>query len=157
MIDKENRIRAPAQETIKGFIHPIEPVIAAMKPLEVIEEAISQINTYKHPNIDDAREIINAVSGAAGLGSPGGDHISSMEISGDFLRVRTEYSVRCCSMSDDFHIPVFLFEAEDPVLAAEKWAYDNELDNAKAKVLDLEKSLDYARNRLAEVVTKGRP
>lgn len=132
-----------------------------MKQLDIIQEAINQINTYKHPNIDDAREIINAVSGAAGLGSPGGDHISRMSIEGregeQYLHIKTEYSVRCCSMSDDFRIPVHLFEAEDPVLAAKQWAYDNELEKARAEVLGLEKSLGYARKKLAEVVTSGRP
>lgn len=113
---------------------------------KLFEKAVHAVNTYKNPDIDEARQQINLILEASGGGSPGYDYISDMCFHKDDLHICTEYSVRSCSQSDEYTIPAAVIDADDPIYAAKVWGADKELLRATQQLHVAERQLQYAQD-----------
>ncbi len=122
--------------------------------MDCINDAIHQIDTYKHPNTDEFAERVEHIIRALGIRGTLTDGIAYI---GWYdprkeLHIRTEYSVRGCSMSDDIEIPTHILEAPDPVAAAKALCYERKLRKAKAQVAAAEHDLVQAKIKLDELL-----
>ncbi len=124
-----------------------------MNPRELIENASFQLSTYKHPDIDEARELIEKILSAAEKGSIQHDHVESMEINDDEVIIETTWSVRCCTNSSTYRFPTYILDAENPEYEAKKWSLEEKLETAKAELIAAEKTLEYAKQKLDKTST----
>lgn len=99
---------------------------------EIIDDAIVQVDTYKHPQLDDFKSAIKPILVAL-QGSAFADHddIVGISIYDDEVIVSTEYYVRCCQQTDDFRIPLEIINSTDPVNAATEYRLRLDVDNFK--------------------------
>ena len=114
----------------------------------IIDAAIEQIETCRTPDIDEAQALINSILQAANLGTTGKNRIERMRFRSGFLDVRSCYAGQRCDMSRDFHIPVAIIDADDPIKAASRWAVEKELKEARNDAKHAEERLHLARERL---------
>lgn len=115
---------------------------------ELLEQAESDIDTYRYPSIDDTQEALNQVLDAAGLRNTGSDRVTRLVVGREVVQFTTEYSVRCCAQSDDFELPIHIVDAEDPIRAAKVWGIEKGVREAEAEVSQVESVLAGARQRL---------
>lgn len=105
---------------------------------ELITEATEAIDTYKYPDVSEVQSKLHAILEAAKLGGINRDHLTSLDIYGDHLHIRTEWSARGCHQSGDYRIPMSIIDAEDPIKAATIYGIKKRIDETK-------RALDYAR------------
>jgi hypothetical protein len=89
-----------------------------MNLYELTVAAEAEFSTYRHADIDDWIEAIDPVLEAYGESMMGSDKVEDITLTDDSLNIRTSYSVRCCSQSNEISIPVSILKADDPVRAA---------------------------------------
>lgn len=120
----------------------------------LLEQAESDIDTYRHPNIAEAQSELNRVLSAAGLGSTGEDTITGITIGREYVFITTKYSVRSCEQSDSFELPIHLVDAEDPIQAALTWSIQEDVRKANNEVAEAEAALAQAKDRRAAAVLR---
>jgi hypothetical protein len=133
-----------------------------MKTLrEIFAEAQDQIETYRHPSTWEAKEKINQIIAAAGLGDISHDSLAWISIASGTVSIRTEYSVRGCTNSDEYEFPVSIIDAVDPIRAAKEWGLrrklikaQSELDEARRVLAHREEQFAKADAALAEFFTQ---
>ena len=114
---------------------------------EVIDHAISQIDTYKYPDTSEFTERLDPIVKALHLHGSVNDHITWLGWTKDIngvahLGVATSYSVRSCAMSDDFSIPASVINAADPVHEARRIYLDNEVKKLQRALNDARSNVD---------------
>jgi hypothetical protein len=88
---------------------------------EIFEAAVSQFNTYKHANIDEAEALLNSILEAAGLGSLTHETIESIDEFSGNIYIETSYSCRGCADTSSYKFPSSILDAADPIKAARIW------------------------------------
>ena len=121
---------------------------------EIIHDAINQVDTYKHPDLEIFRKRINAISEAAQLGSTGGDTITRITWSKDQLSIDTEYYCRNCHQTNEINIPNSILNASNPVLAAKEYRKNLDIANAIARIEQVKYNMKLAEENLIQVKQK---
>lgn len=111
---------------------------------ELIEDASSQLSTYRSPDIDEAEEFLDQLLKTTGLGSVKYEHIESIDIYGDEVHVETTWSARGCPSNSSYQFPVSLLDAENPLKAAKIWGLKKKIDEETSE-----------RNRYASYVSSA--
>lgn len=126
---------------------------------ELVAQAASDLSMYKHPNIDEAKNRLNKIIEAAGLGSIAHDTVESIDFYGENVRIETSWSVRGCENTSDYVFPVNLLDAADPIKAATVWGLNEKIANeerelgyARLRVKDHEAKLAHFKVELAKAV-----
>lgn len=88
---------------------------------DLFEDACGQVSRLKHPNIDEFQELMSDVMHAAGLPGIKNDKIDSLDESSELIIICTSYTVRGCGQHENYCLPSFIIDAEDPVKAATIW------------------------------------
>jgi hypothetical protein len=109
---------------------------------EIIEEAASAIDTYKHPDISEARDRLNEIIKAAGLGSIEHESIDDISFHKGNVAIRTTYSVRSCLSSEEYILPESILDDVDPVAAARRFGLQKKVDDAQEKVDEARRDLE---------------
>ena len=119
---------------------------------KLIEDAASDVDTYKHHDPVEARDWINKLLAAGKLGGIGSDRIEYIRFrrlgippSGvRMVEVGTSYSVRQCAQTAEHSFPEHVLDADDPVEAIKTWAWGERVAEAESKLksarIDLERA-----------------
>ena len=102
-----------------------------MNARELINEACDQINTYRHPNIDDAAELLDKILTAAGLGSLKHDQIESISEYGGDINIETSWSARGCAQTSSYKFPASFLDLADPIKAATVWGLQKQINDTR--------------------------
>ena len=121
---------------------------------ELINEATEAIDTYKHPDVDEVQGKLHDILQAAELGGINRDHMTGLDIYGDHLHIRTEWSARGCAQSSDYRIPMSIIDAEDPIKAAKLYGINKKLTEAKNELAYARSSVERGEKRVAELNAK---
>lgn len=121
---------------------------------EIIHDAINQVDTYKHPDLEVFRKRINAISEAAKLGSTSGDTITRISWSKDRLSIDTEYYCRNCHQTNEINIPNSIINAIDPILAAKEYRKNLDIADAVTRVENAKYNMKLAEENLIQVKQK---
>lgn len=108
---------------------------------ELIEQASSDISTYKHPDIDECKRQLSEILKAMQYGSIMNDTVESLEFYRGELLIETTYSCRGCTNSGSYRIPKEILEAEDPIKTASIWS-------VKKQITKTEQEIEYARRNI---------
>src|ERR1700693_1608057 len=100
----------------------------------LVDAAMQQIETYKHPDIGDAKERLNGVLVAAGLGDITKDYIESLNEYNGILYIETSWSARGCPNNSSYELPVSVIDAANPVEAAKAWGLDQRIISARNRL-----------------------
>jgi hypothetical protein len=117
---------------------------------ELIEKASSDIDMYKHPDIDECQRRLSEILQAAEHGSIMNDHVESLEIYKDTLQIETSWSTRGCSNSSSYRIPMEIIRAEDPIKAAKIWGCKKRISKYEQEVEAAKRSVKYNEEILAK-------
>lgn len=117
---------------------------------ELVEEAAQALDTYKHPNIDEAKSRLGELFKAAGRGSFEHVTITSIDLYGGTVAVAYEWSARCCAMSDRDEIPASFLDEPDPIKAATLWRLNCAVSKASSAVAGQQRALERANEVLTE-------
>jgi len=118
---------------------------------ELINEATEAIETYKHPDVDEVQSKLHAILEAGKLGGINRDHLTQLDIYGDHLHIRTEWSARGCAQSSDYRIPMSIIDAEDPIKAATIYGINKRLTEAKNDLSSARYSVERNEKRVADL------
>jgi hypothetical protein len=121
---------------------------------ELINEATEAIETYKHPDVSEVQGKLHDILQAAELGGINRDHLTDLDIYGDHLHIRTEWSARGCAQSSDYRIPMSIIDAEDPIKAATIYGINKRLTEAKNELSYARNSVGRGEKRVAELNAK---
>lgn len=119
---------------------------------ELIDEAQFQLDTYKHPHIDDVKTRLNEILQAANIGEIANDTLVALSTSRYSLTISTEYMVKGCRQIADYIIPLSIIDADDPVYAAKVWSADQEVDVAERAVEIATRNLDWVKQELEKKI-----
>jgi DNA-binding NtrC family response regulator len=119
-----------------------------MNLYELTQEAISQFDTYKYPNLDEWIDKIDKILTVLKEPTISGDKIENIYFDEDSLKINTSYSVRCCECSNDMSISIEILQNENPVKKATKDYLRKELNSAQNEVTKLNKELEIAYAKL---------
>jgi hypothetical protein len=90
-----------------------------MKTLrELLDDAIHQVSTYKHPNIEEFQERISKVLVAHGQGSIEYDKIEDITERDGKVKIETSWMARQCDQRSTYELPAAVIDAEDHIKAA---------------------------------------
>lgn len=121
-----------------------------MKLYELTEDAISQFNYYKQPDIDEWQKQIDNILSILNQSIIGGDKLEALYFTNDTLEIRTSYSIRCCECSNDMSVPISILKDCDPVKKANQFYWSKELDKAQHDVSSAKSALEFACKKLEE-------
>jgi hypothetical protein len=123
---------------------------------DLLEEAASDVETYREPDISDVTDMIDEVLKAiGGVGWIGTDEVTSLHFSGSGdLTVTTSYSVRSCAQTDRFSIPSHVIDADDPIVAGKQFGKEGRITVAKRKMKSLREELKSAEKDLAAALAE---
>jgi hypothetical protein len=122
---------------------------------EIIETASSRISTYRSPDIDDARALLNKILGAADLGGIGDyDKISSIDFYGDQVVIDTQWMARQCNQTSTYRFPEFILDAADPVKAATIWGLEQQINEQNIKLAEAQSRVTWCTNELTKLNAK---
>ena len=121
---------------------------------DVLEDAESAIDTYRHPDLSEAQPRLNEILVAAGLGDTGSDRITKLRVGAKSVYVETAYSVRGCMCDDSFEFPVELIDTDDPPRAAARWGLERKRAEAVREVAQAKRVLAGWETELAGIEAK---
>lgn len=121
---------------------------------EIVEEASSAIDTYKHPQISEARERLNEIVKAADLGNLEYESIDGISFYKDKVEISTTYSVRSCPMSGEYIFPASILDEADPVAAAKRFGLEKKVADAQEKADEARRDLEGHEETLAEALAE---
>jgi hypothetical protein len=87
---------------------------------ELTIDAWQKASTFRNPDLDEWRRAIDPVLKAAGEDVVGNDTVTRLDLDEQGLYIETSYSIRCCPMSNDMHLPLHVLTSADPLSAAQK-------------------------------------
>ena len=94
---------------------------------DLIMRARHDLHIYQHPNLEQFRRELDRILDALGESTIGHDHITSIDEQHGELVISTEYSLRCCAMTEQHKIPLEIINAADPIQAARQLLLDRAL------------------------------
>ena len=118
---------------------------------ELINKASEDIDTYKYPDVDEVQSKLHAILEAAKLGGINRDQLTRLDIYGDHLHIRTEWSARGCDQSSDYRIPMSIIDAEDPIKAATIYGINKRLKEATNNLAAARNDVARGEKRVAEL------
>ena len=119
---------------------------------ELIDEAQFQLNTYKHPRINDVKYRLDEILRAANMGSIGYDTIVELSTSRHSLTIGTEYMVQGCRQIAEYILPLSIIDAADPIYAAKVWSADQDVAVAERAVEIATRNLDWVKQELEKKI-----
>lgn len=117
---------------------------------EVVEEASSAINTYTSPSIREARDALNTIINAAGLGNLEYESIDGISFHDGTVEVNTTYSTRGCVQSGEYIFPESLLDEAEPETAAKRWGLEKKVSEAQERVDEVRRELERCEESLEE-------
>lgn len=118
---------------------------------EIIEQASSDIEEYKHPDLSAVTERLNRLFAAGKFGSIGNyDKIERISFRAGTVEVVVGYSRRSCYNTFEVEFPESVLDADDPIDAISAWAWGERVDAARQDVELYEAYLESAKKRLVE-------
>lgn len=124
--------------------------------VELIDQAWSNINTYKHPNVSEVQKRLHDILMAGKLGSIGEyDRIEHLSYSAGILHINTVYSLRGCVMSDSYELPMWIIEADDPIEAVKPYSKERHVVEAQEKVNEAKRNLEGAEEDLRKITANS--
>ena len=121
---------------------------------ELIDDATHQLNTFKHPSIDEARERLSELLEAADLGSIKHDHLESIEERDNDLLIETSWSTRGCESTSSFRIPLIWLDAEDPIKVAKIWGINKKINEQQLELELHEGQAEMCRKEIIQLKSK---
>lgn len=125
----------------------------------ILEKAELDINTFKHPNVDEAHVWLDNILVAAGLPGIRHNRIDFLSVDyNDEVSVTSSWSCRGCQDQDTYSFPAYIIDAVDPIKAAMIWGLEqrlaevkNSIANLKAGLLEKETKRDNLEAQLKEL------
>lgn len=121
---------------------------------EIIHDAINQVDTFRHPDLEIFRKRINLICESAGLSSTCGDTITRISWYKEYLEIDTEYYTRNCHQTDNIKIPNSILKANDPIETAKEYRKNEELKKAYSEIQGCEYALEKSKDRLNKIKEK---
>jgi hypothetical protein len=121
---------------------------------DLIDEAIAQLERFRHPNVDQVQGRLNEILKAAGKGGITHDRIERLVFRPESLHIQTSYSVRSCEQTAEFEIPFSVLDADDPVAAARQWGRQDKIKEAEDAVKEARRALAVAEEELREILAE---
>jgi hypothetical protein len=118
---------------------------------DLLEKAERDINTFKHPNVDEAQLWLHNILVAAGLPGINLDSLDHLYIGDEDVCVTTSWSVRSCADSDTYRFPTFIIDAADPIKAARVWGLEAKLEDMRDQLNSLVAQVETRKARIAEL------
>lgn len=121
---------------------------------ELLDDAQHQLDTYKHPNIDEFTSKFSALFEAAGFGNLNYRSVDQITEHKDTFSVETSWSSRGCSQHGTITLPFSVIDAADPVKAATIWRIQQDLDKAMSEVNNHRKMVSYYEEQVKKLQDK---
>lgn len=122
----------------------------------IIQRAMEQVETYKHPELDEFRDALQPIVTAAGIAGRLDDHITNITYEGmgvtEKLRIDTEYSVRGCHQMDEIFIPMEILRAQTPLMYAQQWKLEQTFKQADQKLKEAHAQLSVITKKYEEAL-----
>lgn len=127
-----------------------------MKTLrELFEEGYHEVNTMRHPSVDELHERLDEVLVAAGLGGIEHDKIIELDESNDGnITVRTSWMARQCASESEYKFPSYIIDDADPIHAAKVWGKEEKIKKAQAYLDQCSRRLEEANAALLKVMSE---
>ena len=123
---------------------------------DLIDNAAADIDQYRHPNVDEAKERLTELLNAAGVGGIGrDDRIHSISEEDGELRIETSFIIRGCESGDSYRIPSAIIDSDDPIKAATEWGLATRIREAEDKLTEARQAFYRAEKKLADL--RGSP
>lgn len=119
---------------------------------ELIDEAQFQLDTYKHPHIDDVKDRLDEILQAANMGKITHDTLVELSTSRHSLTIGTEYMVKGCRQIAEYILPLSIIDAADPIYAAKVWSADQDVAVAERAVEIATRNLDWVKQELEKKI-----
>lgn len=119
--------------------------------IEMVEEAVSKVNTYKYPDIYDVIIRLDEILVALDQSTVTGDHIDDMYLGEDTLYINTSWSARGCECSGQVEIPLFILKEADPLRAAKIYRMGERVHAARSAVINLNRQYTQAVSNLEKL------
>lgn len=116
---------------------------------ELIDQAIADLDRYKHPDTSEVERRLDEILTAGKLGSIAHDHLEDLSFYKGDLCISTSYSVRGCTQSGQYKIPEAVIDSFDPIATIKVWAKDQRVAAARLEVASAERSLQWRKDELA--------
>lgn len=120
--------------------------------LNLVKEAITNMNTYKKPNILEADTFLKRLIKAAGLAIQDKDILECLDIEEDMLYVTYSWTSRGCVQSETHALPLNLVLAENPENAAETWGKEVKLQDLLNKKNVKQKELEQLEQLISQLI-----
>lgn len=118
---------------------------------ELLEDAMSKIETYKHPDISEFTERMDTILAAAGLGTISNDTVTDIGVYGGNLCISTAWSARGCEQTSELRLPMSIVESEDPVHAAKVWSLNQRIADQEKRLAQARSIMTSAQNSLIDL------
>ena len=115
---------------------------------QLIDNAISQLNIYKTPDIDECKSRLNEILKVSQLGGINYDKIEKMTENNQVLTIDTSWSARGCSNTSSYELPVSIIDAQDPLIAAKAWGWEKRINEAQSKLDDAKANVVWHENQI---------
>jgi hypothetical protein len=125
---------------------------------QLLEDAESQLDTYKHPDIDEFQEKFSELLEAAEAGSLKHDRVESIRVRDSWgtkmIEIRTSWSARNCAQTSEYSLPYSVIEAPDPLKAAKIWGLEKKIAEANAEASKYRGYVQSYEKTVAELTLK---
>lgn len=118
---------------------------------KLLNEAQHQINTYKHPDIDDFQAAMSEVLEAAGIGSLKHDCIEGISEYNGRIEIETSWSARGCAQTSTYSIPSAVIDSENPLREAKLYGVTKRLSEARAELSKYQSYVNAYSAKVAEL------
>lgn len=122
-----------------------------MNLYELTKDAISKVDTYKSPDIDEWKCEIDKVLEALGKVKVGSDCIDKIYEYGHQVFIQTSYTVRCCSQTNRMNIPMIILRSPYPLKVANLYRLRSSIASETAAVKNLQSDLDKRKSQLSQL------
>lgn len=118
---------------------------------DLIEAAAESVDTLKYPDTSEFAKRMDPVLKAAGQGQIGGDTVTNISIHDGTLYVDTEYTVRGCSQTGRYKLPMALLDSADPEHAAQVWKLEQDIKASENAMAGAKAQFERMETRVAEL------
>jgi hypothetical protein len=123
-----------------------------MSNLELVLQAIRDIDTYRNPDISRAKALLSSITEAMGHGGLAGEYIRDLDIDlKGMVRITTEWSVRGCANTSDYEFPASILEAPDPVRSAKLYGLEQAMTRHRKEMESHQQQAEWYRGRFEEI------
>lgn len=112
-----------------------------MNLYDLTVEAEKKVEAYRHPDLNDWKQLMDPVLKAAGHNTIGADHVDRLTLGDTVVSIQTAYTVRGCEQTEYMELPLALLKAENPVQAATQYRLEEALKDARYQLSVAEKTM----------------